>query len=251
MGVLNVTPDSFSGDGLEPDPAALELRIQQLVSEGADLIDIGGESTRPGHAQVSPEEELRRVLPAVRVAARASIPISIDTRQAVVAREALANGASIVNDVSGLADGDMASVVAEAGARLVLVHWGTAAAGEDLLQVVVRGLLARIERAMEASIPREHLLIDPGLGMGKGWRENFEIVRRLRELRALELPVLVGASRKGMIGLALGLPPHERFEGSAALGVLCISGGVDVLRVHDVARSASVAVVTDTLARRA
>lgn len=250
MGVLNVTPDSFSGDGLHRAPEDAALLAMRMVDEGADIIDIGGESTRPGHTPVSAEEELRRVLPAV-TAVRAAVdrPISVDTRKAVVARQAVNAGASIINDVSGLGDRHMAPTAAEIGARLIIVHSGSANPGEDLLQVVMADLSERVDYAMRAGVPEADIVIDPGLGMGKGQRENFEIMRRLPELRALGFPILIGPSRKGMIGAVLGVPVNQRTEGTAALVVMGVVGGADMVRVHDVQQMVRVVRMTDAIVR--
>jgi len=251
MGVLNVTPDSFSGDGRFGSVDAAVLAGEQLVADGADLLDVGGESTRPGHAPVSAEEELERVIPVVQaLSTRVSAPISVDTSKATVARNAIAAGAGIINDVSGLRDPDMVRVAAITGASLVLVHHGGADRREDLMRVVLAALRNRVETALRAGVQHDHLLVDPGFGFGKNWLDNFELIRRLSELRQLGLPVLVGPSRKGMIGKVLGTDPEDRLEGTIALAALCISAGSDVIRVHDVAELRRAVVLLDALSRR-
>jgi dihydropteroate synthase len=249
MGVLNVTPDSFSEDGLLGRPPELAARAERMVEEGADLLDIGGESTRPGHHPVSADEELRRVIPALEaVVRRVPVPVSVDTSKASVARAALAAGARIVNDVSGLRDPEMAASVAEGRAGMVVVHNVRVDPLRDLIQQIESELKAQIARARLAGVAEGAIVVDPGLGFGKDWRLNFEVVRRLRELQ-LGKPVLVGPSRKGMIGRVLGVDVTDRIEGTAALLTLCVAGGADVVRVHDVRTMARVARVADALVR--
>jgi dihydropteroate synthase len=177
------------------------------------------------------------------------VPLSIDTRKAVVAREALQAGALIVNDVSGLADSEMAQVVAEAGARLAIVHGSRIDDREDLIHALISDLSDLVERALRAGVSQRNIILDPGLGFGKGWLENFEILRRLSELRRLGLPLLVGPSRKGMIGKVLGVDVHDRLEGTIALVTIAIAHGVDMVRVHDVRENVQAARMADVLAR--
>lgn len=250
MAVVNVTPDSFSGDGLAGPPDAILGLVAELVAQGADLVDVGGESTRPGHQPVETREELARVLPALAcLAAARPLVVSVDTRKAAVACRSLAAGATIVNDVSGLADPEMASTVADAGAGLIIVHHGSAAHGQDLLLTITRELDVKLRTAVRAGVKAESIAVDPGLGMGKDWRANLEIMRRLRELRSLECPIVVGPSRKGMIGRVLGADVGDRLEGTAALVTLAIHGGADVVRVHDVGAMSRVARMADALVR--
>lgn len=250
MGVVNVTPDSFSGDGIEEDLAEVMARARLCQTGGADVIDVGGESTRPGHVRVSLAEEMRRVIPAIEaVYSVVTVPISIDTTKAPVAREALRAGASIVNDVSGSADEETLHAVADSGAGLVLVHHGRGAPRDDVVTVVRDGLERQVERARAAGISRNSIVIDPGLGFGKTWRENFYILRRLQELRALELPIMVGPSRKGMIGKVLGVGVADRTEGTLALVSVAIAHGVDIVRVHDVKEMNRAARMMDRLIR--
>lgn len=250
MGALNATPDSFSGDGLADDPSALLARARAMVDAGADMLDIGGESTRPGFRDVPAEEEMRRVLPVVeRVARSLAIPVSIDTRKAEVAHAALGAGASIVNDVSGLADPEMVSVVSEAGAGLVIVHGARAEPGEDVVRGILRGVDRLVEDAVRAGVAPENIIVDPGLGFGKGWRENFVVFRRLPELRRLGLPILVGPSRKGMIGKVLSVDIHDRLEGTITLVSIAIAHGADAVRVHDVRENVRAVRMMDALVR--
>lgn len=253
MAILNVTPDSFSGDGLLGQESEALARAEAAVAEGADILDIGGQSTRPGHTPVSPEEELRRVLPVLRaVAGRVSIPISIDTSSALVAEEALAAGASIINDVRGLtADPELAAVAARAGVPVVIMHDVGADGQGDLVTSVVRELARRLDRAVAAGIAWENLIVDPGFGFGKDWRDNLLLLRRLGELRVLGRPILSGTSRKRTIGHVLGLPPEERVEGTAATVSMAIAAGADIVRVHDVQAMVRVARMTDAIVRGA
>jgi len=256
MGVLNVTPDSFSGDGIMDVPAAV-ARARQMLAEGADIIDLGGESTRPGAQPVPLDEELRRVIPAVEaLAGELGAVVSVDTMKSEVARRALRAGAAMVNDVSALrADPDMAGVVAELQAPVVLMHgYGAAMSPSALAARVIPEVLEfleeRIESAVASGVARERILVDPGFGFGKTVQQNLEIIRRLRELRVLQLPVVIGPSRKGTIGRVLGgLPVQERVEGTAAAVVVSILNGADVIRVHDVHVLARVARMTDAIIR--
>ena len=258
MGVLNVTPDSFSGDGIMDVPAAV-ARARQMLAEGADIIDVGGESTRPGAQPVPLDEELRRVIPAVEaLAGELGAVVSVDTMKSEVARRALRAGAAMVNDVSALrADPEMPGVVAEGHAPVVLMHGygiskrpsseGTAA---GVVAEMLNFLEERIESAVAAGLARERIFVDPGFGFGKTIQQNLEIIRRLRELRVLGLPVVIGPSRKGTIGHILGgLPVQERVEGTAAAVAVCIMNGADVIRVHDVGVMVRVARATDAIVR--
>jgi dihydropteroate synthase len=250
MAVVNLSPDSFSGDGIAGGAPAAVPVIERAVANGADVIDIGGESTRPGFRPVPAEEELARMLPTLEaVAERFPIPISVDTSKAVVAEAVLARGAALINDVSGLRDRDLAQVVAGAGAGIVLVHPGPVDPGTDLLRSISDRLSGLVEQALHAGVDEGTIVLDPGLGFGKGWRENLEIIRRLGELRELGFPLLVGPSRKGTIGKVLDLPPDQRLEGTVALVTACIAGGADVVRVHDVAPMVRVARMADALTR--
>jgi dihydropteroate synthase len=253
MAILNVTPDSFSGDGLlgrEEDALAMARAAE---TAGAHLLDIGGESTRPGHTPVPTEEELRRVIPVVRALAGATrLPLSIDTSKAAVAEAALAAGAHMLNDVRGLtADPELAAVAARAGVPVVVMHDLPPDGRGDLITSIVRELSRRLDRALAAGIAWEQLIVDPGFGFGKDWRENLELLRRLAELRVLGRPILAGTSRKRTIGRVLGLPPDQRVEGTAATVALAIANGADIVRVHDVLPMARVARMADAVVRGA
>jgi len=259
MGILNATPDSFSGDGFATDVEAGRQRARQMVADGADILDIGGESTRPGAAPVAAEEELRRVMPLIeRIASELDVAISIDTTKAAVAKEALARGACIVNDVTGLhADAEMAQVAAQAGAGVVIMHLQGAPRDmqkdphyTDLMGEITAYLEEGANTAMTAGISKEQIVIDPGIGFGKTLEHNLEILRRLEELRTLGYPILVGTSRKSSIGKLLGgAEAQDRIEGTAATVALAIAAGAEIVRVHDVKEIARVAKVADAILR--
>jgi dihydropteroate synthase len=253
MAIVNATPDSFSGDGLVDRPAAAADAAARAVAEGADLIDVGAESTRPGHTPIDAREEIGRLLPVLRaVRARVDVPISVDTAKAAVAAVALDAGAAIVNDVRGLtADPALAPLVAARGVPAVVSHDLPHDGRGDLVTGVVRELSRRLDRALAAGIAWERLIVDPGFGFAKDWRENLELLRRLGDLRVLGRPIMVGTSRKGTIGRVLGLPEHERVEGTAATVALAIAAGADLVRVHDVRSSVRVARMSDAVVRRA
>jgi dihydropteroate synthase len=271
IGVLNVTPDSFSGDGLlaraNPVSQALE-QARLFVAQGADILDVGGESTRPGAEQVSGAEELERVLPVIQaIAAEIDVLISVDTYKAKVAEAALASGAQIVNDVWGLkVDPGVAKAVARHGAAVILMHnrssWAHAEIKErlggryvgvpydDLIGDIQRELLESVAIARGADIPQERIILDPGIGFGKTVEQNLELIDRLEEIRALGYPVLLGPSRKSFIGYTLDLPPDQRVEGTAAAVAIGIQHGADLVRVHDVTYMARVARMADAITRR-
>ena len=256
MGVLNVTPDSFSEDGTMDAQAAV-TRAGQMLADGADIIDVGGESTRPGARPVPFDEELRRVMPVVQaLTGDLGAVVSVDTMKSAVARSALGAGAAMINDVSAMrADPEMAGVVAEFQAPVVVMHgYGVSPPADSPARGVVSEVLEfleeRIESAVASGVARERILVDPGFGFGKTVQQNLEIIRRLRELRVLQLPVVIGPSRKGTIGRVLGgLPVQERVEGTAAAVVVSILNGADVIRVHDVHVMARVARMTDAIIR--
>jgi dihydropteroate synthase len=256
MGIVNLTPDSFSGDGLAAGVEAAVGRAEALVAAGADLIDLGGESTRPGHEPVSEAVELGRVVPVLdRLAGRLPVPISIDTRKAAVAEAALARGVTVVNDVSGLTyDPRLVDVTSRAGASLIVGHWrrrhpDNPAEPTDLIEWLAGGLIESIEIATAAGIPRTSLIVDPGLGFAKLPPVSLAILGRLRELRArLGLPMLIGASRKGFIGQVLGKPVEDRLSGSLATVAMCVAAGIDAVRVHDVEPAVEVARMSDAIA---
>ena len=256
MGVVNVTPDSFADGGRYLDPRAAVTHGLALAAEGADLLDVGGESTRPGATDVEEAVELDRVLPVVEgLAAATDVPVSVDTRKAAVARAALAAGAAIVNDVSaGRDDPDLLGVAAEAGAPLVLMHMqGTPATMQDdpryddVLAEVEAFLQERCTAAEAAGVAPDALVVDPGIGFGKRDEHNYALLAGLARLTRLGHPVLVGTSRKGFIGRALDLPVEERLEGTAATVVWAVERGARIVRVHDVAPMVRTVRMTEAL----
>jgi dihydropteroate synthase len=246
MGVVNVTPDSFSDGGLYLDPGAAIAHGEELVRDGAEILDVGGESTRPGAAEVNAEEELARVEPVVNGLAGGEAVVSIDTSKAVVAEAALDGGAEIVNDVTALrGDPEIGALCAERGAGLVLMHMRgnprtmqENPVYEDVVDDVKAFLSERMEAAVAAGVDEERVWLDPGIGFGKTLEHNLELLRRLGELRALGRPLVIGTSRKSFIGKVDGSPPGERLGGTIASSVLAAAEGADVLRVHDVAEVA-------------
>lgn len=243
MGILNVTPDSFSDGGRFLNPHMAAERALEMEAEGADIIDIGGESTRPGAPQVPAAEELRRISPVIeQLAGRLSCPISVDTWKGEVARGALAAGAEIINDISGFGfDPAMAPVAAGSGAGVVLMHtrgmpdrMQSNTVYEDLLGDIIAGLRCSLDSAVSAGVGRERIVIDPGIGFAKDAAANLEILRRLREFASLGLPLMVGTSRKSFIGKTLGRVTGDRMVGTAATVALAVANGADILRVHDV-----------------
>lgn len=256
MGVLNLSPDSFSGDGITDSEAAVQ-RALAMEAEGADIIDVGGQSSRPpqvypGARLIPLEEELGRVIPVLRRLVRVlKVPISIDTFRAEVARQAILEGASLVNDVWGFsADPQMARVVAQARVPVVLTHNQHGYDYQDLISDIIRWLQGQIEKALQAGVPLGHIIVDPGWGFGKRAEHNLEVLRRLGEIRsALGRPLLIGTSRKHTIGLVLGVPVHERLEGTAATVALAVAQGADIVRVHDVKAMVRVVRMADAVVR--
>ena len=259
MGVVNATPDSFSD--AHPGAAAAVAHGVRLLADGADLLDVGGESTRPGAGRVAAEEELRRVVPVVRDLVREGAAVSVDTTRAVVARAALDAGAVLVNDVSGgKADPDLLPLVAEAGCAVLLMHWRGPSADmqsraryDDVVAEVVAALGDRLAAAAAAGVAEEQVLLDPGLGFGKTPEHNWALLRALPTVTALRRPVVVGASRKGFLGALLAgpdgpRPPAGRDAATAALTVAAAQAGAWAVRVHDVAASADAVRVVQALA---
>ena len=273
MGILNITPDSFSGDGLLGEGTARagweQLALEQaerFVAAGVDLLDVGGESTRPGSEPVSAEEELRRVVPVIRALTGLDVLISVDTYKAAVAEAALEAGAQLVNDVWGLrADPGLAATVARSGVPIILMHnrssWvhaeikeklGGRYVGvpyENLIEDIRRELLESVDLAKAAGISEDKIILDPGIGFGKTVSQNLELLNRFDEIRSLGYPVLLGPSRKSFIGYTLDLPPEQRLEGTAAAVAVGIVRGADIVRVHDVEFMVRVARMTDAIVR--
>jgi dihydropteroate synthase len=241
MGIVNVTPDSFSDGGLYLDPGRAVEHGRSLVAQGADLLDVGGESTRPGAEAVDAERELDRVLPVIEGLA-GSVPISVDTSKAPVAEAAIAAGAAVVNDVTALrAEPELAGVCAEAGVEVCLMHMQgdprtmqENPTYDDVVEDVRAFLAERVEAAVSAGIAEQRIWVDPGIGFGKTVEHNLELLRRLGELRELGRPILIGTSRKSFIGKLTGAPVERRLGGSIASSVLAWANGAEVLRVHDV-----------------
>lgn len=251
MGIINLTPDSFSGDGLSGDPQAAVELAQGMEEDGADIIDVGAESTRPGGQPISAAAETDRLLPALStICSAVSIPVSVDTYKAPVARRAIDAGAALVNDVWGcLADGAMAPVIAAAGVPAILMHNQSGTQYDDLVADVIAGLGRIAGIAQAAGIAHHNIILDPGIGFGKTADHNLEILRRLPELRDLGYPMLLGVSRKSTIGRILNLQPKELLEGTAAAVAMSIAGGADIVRVHDVKEMVRVARMTDAIVR--
>ena len=256
MGVVNLSPDSFSGDGLGDDIEATVDQAQRMVAEGADIIDVGGESTRPGTEPVTIndiDDELRLVIPAIeRLAAQISVPISIDTYKSGVATRAVKAGAGMINDIWGLKkDPAIAKVAAEAGVPVVLMaNERDAPPKAGIMAKVLADLQYGIKTALEAGIAPQDIIVDPGIGFGKTLEQNLELINRLAELKRLGKPILLGTSRKSMIGMVLDLPPEKRLEGNLAVTAIGIANGADIVRVHDVRQTELVCRMSDAIIRR-
>jgi dihydropteroate synthase len=253
MAIINATPDSFSGDGVAGDVEAA-ARLARAAAEGeADVIDVGAQSTRPRHIPVDTATEITRLMPILTaVTASVDLPVSVDTSKAAVAEAALRAGAAMVNDVRGFThDPEFAAVVAVHGVPAVVMHDAVPDPRDDLLTSIRRELSRRLDWAVAAGIAWDKLIVDPGFGFGKDWRQNLELLRRLGELQALGRPILVGLSRKSTIGRVLGLPEHDRLEGTLASTALAIANGADMVRVHDVRPNVRVARLADAVVRGA
>ena len=262
MGIVNVSPDSFSGDGSSDIETAV-AQACRFVDEGADILDIGGESTRPGSSPITVSEEVRRVVPVIeRVAARINIPISLDSSKYEVARRALAAGASMLNDQWGLkTEPKLAELAARNNIPIILMSnqrdIGGYDAGvgrdtanyKDVMTEVISSLRKSAAAAQQAGVLKENIIIDPGIGFGKTWQQDIEIIRRLSELKILKFPVLVGTSRKSLIKMVLNLPANQRVEGTAATVAISIANGADIVRVHDIKQMARVCKMTDAIVR--
>ncbi len=238
VGILNVTPDSFYDGGRHQGIAAAVRQAEQMVADGAAIIDVGGQSTRPGHTEISAEEEIARVVPVITaLATRLRLPLSIDTDKPAVARAALAAGAALINDVRGFhGDPELAAIAARHGCGVVLMHQEESfqLSAERTMERVAEFLGRALERALAAGVPRGRVILDPGIGFAKTPTQNLEILARLGELRRLGCPLLLGVSRKSVIGRVLDLPPEERLDGTLATTAIAVWHGVEYLRVHDV-----------------
>jgi len=250
MGIVNVSPDSFSGDGL----STVELAVAQgrrFAENGVDIIDVGGESTRPSSNPISIDEELRRVIPVLeKLAAEVNVPLSVDTYKYEVARRALDAGAQMLNDIWGLkAEPKLAVLAAKRNVPIILMSNQRDKQQRHIVPAVLSDLKRAIDLALDAGVKWEDIIIDPGIGFGKTLEQNLELVRRLDELRALGRPILLGTSRKSMIGLVLDLPLDQRVEGTAASVAIGIAKGADIIRVHDVHQMMRVCRMSDAIVR--
>ena len=270
MGIINVTPDSFSGDGTFSEQDYVQASLEQALrfeAEGADLLDIGGESTRPGAEQVEAQQEIERVIPVIEaLRAELDLPLSIDTYKASVAEAALAAGADMVNDVwGGKGDPEMAALLAREDKPIVLMHNRSKAANtqlqknlggryvgveyDNLMEDIKRELLESVKLALQAGVPKQQIILDPGIGFGKTVEQNLELLRRSNEIKRMGFPLLIGSSRKSFIGYTLDTETDQRLEGTAATVAIAIDRGADIIRVHDVQAMARVAQMTDALVR--
>ena len=256
MGIINLSPDSFAGDGLSGIESAVD-RAKQMASEGADIIDVGGESTRPGSMSISIDEELRRVIPVLeKLAKEISVPLSIDTYKLEVAREALNAGVNMINDIWGLkTEPKLAELAAQRDVPIILMSNQRDISPDhsitfpDIMAVLTADLQRAIQQALISGVPRENIIIDPGIGFGKTQQQNLEIMRRLEQLEVLRRPVLIGPSRKSVIGRVLDLPADQRLEGTAAAIAIGIAKGADIVRVHDVKEVSRVCRMSDAIIR--
>lgn len=250
MGIVNVSPDSFSGDGLSSVEAAVE-QARRFVAEGADIIDVGGESTRPGSKPIPVEEELRRVVPVVeRLASEIKVPLSVDTYKLEVAQRALDAGAQMINDIWGLKmEPRLARLAAERKVPIILMSNQRDKPQRRIVPAVLADLKRSIDMVLDAGVPWNDIIVDPGIGFGKTLEQNLELVWRLDELKVLGRPILLGTSRKSMIGLVLDLPPDQRLEGTAATVAIGIAKGADIVRVHDVKQMVRVCRMSDAIVR--
>jgi len=256
MGIINLSVDSFAGDGLGDVEVAID-RAKRMAAEGADIIDVGGESTRPGSAPISVDEELSRVIPVLEgLANEISVPLSIDTYKLEVARQALNAGVNMINDVWGLKkEPKLAELAAQQEVPIILMSNQRDISSHhdiifpDIISVVTSDLRRAIQQAMVSGVPRENIIIDPGIGFGKTQEQNLEIMRRLEELKALTRPILIGTSRKSVIGRVLDLPSEQRLEGTAATVAIGVAKGADIVRVHDVREVARVCRMSDAIIR--
>lgn len=251
MGIVNVSPDSFSGDGLSNLDSAIS-QAMHFIGLGADIIDIGGESTRPDAQPVSEEEETVRVVPVIEeLSRRTSVPISVDTYKKTVARAAIKAGAGIINDVWGLKKSpELAEIAAAAKIPLIITSNQRGEACRDIIPAVISDLEGKIRLAENSGVKPENIIIDPGIGFGKTAEQNLEIIRRLFELKSLGKPILLGTSRKSFIGRVLDLPENQRFEGTAATVAIGIANGADIVRVHDVEQMLLICRMSDAIIRR-
>lgn len=249
MGILNVTPDSFSDGGKYNEIELALKKAEELIKDGADIIDIGGESTRPNFATVDVNEEVNRVVPVIKaIKEKFDIPVSIDTYKAKTAEEAIKAGADIINDVWGFKkDKDMAKVAAKYNVPCILMHNRESIPYNNFMKDVLMDLVESVNIALDAGVKRENIILDPGVGFAKSYEENLIVINNLERIKSLGFPVLLGTSRKSMIGLALDLPVDERVEGTLATTVIGIMKGCEFIRVHDVLENKRVCMMTDAV----
>lgn len=249
MGILNVTPDSFSDGGKFNEIEAAVSQAKKLVEDGADIIDVGGESTRLGAEYVTEEEEIKRVVPIIKaIKKELDVTISIDTYKSKTAEEAIKAGADIINDIWGAKyDKNIAKVAAKYNVPIILMHNREAKPYENLMEDVINDLQESIDIALEAGVKKENIILDPGIGFAKTYEENLVVMNNCEVIKGMGYPVLLGTSRKSMIGLTLNLPVNERVEGTLATTVMGIMKGMEFIRVHDVLENKRVAVMTDTI----
>jgi dihydropteroate synthase len=262
IGIINTSPDSFSGDGIASVDIAVE-QAMRFISEGADILDVGGESTRPGMTSITVKEEIKRVIPLIqRLAGEVNVPISVDTSKYEVAEQALVAGASVLNDQWGLKkEPRLADLAARYGVPIILMSnqrdkgsydvssGRDTGKYQDVMIEVISSLRQGIITAQYAGVPDEKIIVDPGIGFGKTWQQDIEIIRRLKELKEIGKPILIGTSRKSLIKMVLNLPANERLEGTAATVALSIANGADIVRVHDVKQMVRVCRMTDAIVR--
>jgi dihydropteroate synthase len=262
IGIINTSPDSFSGDGIASVDIAVE-QARRFISEGADILDVGGESTRPGMTSITVKEEIKRIIPLIqRLAGEVNVPISVDTSKYEVAEQALVAGASVLNDQWGLKkEPRLADLAARYGVPIILMSnqrdkgsydvssGRDTGKYQDVMIEVISSLRQGIITAQHAGVPDEKIIVDPGIGFGKTWQQDIEIIRRLKELKEIGKPILIGTSRKSLIKMVLNLPANERLEGTAATVALSIANGADIVRVHDVKQMVRVCRMTDAIVR--
>jgi dihydropteroate synthase len=250
MGVINMSPDSFSGDGLDNLDRALK-QARQFIDEGVDILDIGGESTRPGSAPITIQEEINRIVPVLkRLAGKVKVPLSVDTYKVKVAQACLDAGADMINDIWGLQyEPELAKLAARRKVPIILMSNQRNKPERYIIPAVIADLKRAIDIALDAGVPWEDIIVDPGIGFGKKLEQNYELIRRLDELKILGRPILLGTSRKSMIGLTLNLPENDRLEGTAATNAIGIFQGADIIRVHDVHEMIRIARMSDAIIR--
>ena len=249
MGILNITPDSFSDGGKFNEMEAAVSQAKKLVEAGADIIDVGGESTRPGAEYVTEEEEIKRVVPIIKaIKKELDVTISIDTYKSKTAEEAIKAGADIINDIWGAKyDKNIAKVAAKYNVPIILMHNREDKPYANLMEDIIKDLQESIDIALEAGVKKENIILDPGIGFAKTYEENLMVMNKCEVIRDMGYPVLLGTSRKSMIGLTLNLPVNERVEGTIATTVMGIIKGMEFIRVHDVLENKRAAIMTDTI----